>query len=348
MQQQTIRFGANTVSRGMHLTLFLTAMAWAAAANIIAGRAAEGIAARFQLGLLVSLLDNLFFLFLVIVGVRTLDWIATRSLYADQVLPLPGRAGWLREWGTGAALGWGLSLAVALPLLISGNLHGTLLWNSNTLAAMAAAVGSILVGVLAIEVVFRGYPFRRLIDTVGSTWGAVLMSVFAAVLVVQANPPRNSSIAIIDCTLFALLLAVAWLRTHALWLGWGLHFAYRTVTAIVMGLPVAGRGEVGSPTDMTASGPRWLTGGAFGPDAAVLTGLMMLVAMAVLYRVTRDLAWTHTFRPIVPAGYEVTVAPPAAHVAMEKAAAPPPLVQILSTTPQTRSVVEPPPKPDVL
>jgi hypothetical protein len=151
--------------------------------------------------------------------------------------------------------------------------------------------------------------------------------------------------AVIDCTLFALLLAMAWLRTHALWVGWGMHFAYRAVTAIVLGLPVAGRAEFGSPTDMIASGPRWLTGGAFGPDAAVLTGLAMLGGMIVLYRATRDLAWTHTFRPIVPAGYEVTVAPPAAHVAMEKTAAPPPLVQILPTTPQTRSVVEPPPVP---
>ena len=348
MQQQTNRYGTNTVSRGMHLTLFLTAMAWAAAANIISSRAAEGIAARFQLGLLTSLLENLFFLFLVVVGFRTLDWIATRSLFAKQVLPLPGRAGWLREWGIGAALGWALSLSVALPLLISGNLHGTLLWNSNTLPAMVAAVGSIVVGVLAIEVVFRGYPFRRLIDALGPSWATALISVFVAVLVVQANPPRDSSTAIVDCTLFALLLAVAWLRTHALWLGWGLHFGYRTVTAIILGLPVAGRADFGSPTNMIASGPRWLTGGAFGPDAAVLTALMILVAMAVLYRVTRDLAWTHTFRPIVPAGYEVTVAPPAAHVAMEKAAAPPPLVQILSTTPQTRSVVEPPPKPDPL
>lgn len=348
LQQQANGLGTNTVSRGMHVTLFLTAMAWAAAANIVSGRAAAGLAARFQLGMLEPLLDSLFFLFLAVVGFRTLDWIATRSLYLDQVLPLPRRTGWQGEWGTGAALGWGLSLAVSLPLLLSGNLHGMLLWNSNTLGAMAIAVAAMLVTVLAIEVVFRGYPFRRLIDAFGPSWAAILMSVVAAVLVVQANPPRNSLMAIVDCTLFALLLAIAWLRTQALWLGWGLHFAYRAVMAIVLGLPVAGRSEFGSPTDMTSSGPRWLTGGAFGPDAAVLTGLMMLIAVAVLYRVTRDLAWTHTFRPIVAAGYEVTVAPPAAHVAMEKAAAPPPLVQILATTPQTRSAVEPPPKPDVV
>jgi hypothetical protein len=143
-----------------------------------------------------------------------------------------------------------------------------------------------------------------------------------------------------------LLLAMAWLRTHALWVGWGLHFAYRVVMAVVLGLPIAGRAEFGSPTEMYATGPRWLSGGAFGLDGAALTGLLMLGGMAVLYRATRNYAWDYTFAPIVPAGYEVTVAPPAAHVAMEKAAPPPPaLVQIMPTTPQTRSVIELPPGP---
>jgi len=172
----------------------------------------------------------------------------------------------------------------------------------------------------------------------------VLISVLFAALVVQANPPRNTLMAMVDCTLFALLLAMAWLRTHALWLGWGLLFAYRAVTAIVLGLPIAGRSEFGSPTDMYASGPRWLTGGAFGLDAALLTGVVMLGGMIVLYRATRDYAWQYTHPPIVAGGYEVTVAPPAAHVAMEKAAPPPPLVQILPSTPQTRSVIDLPPQ----
>jgi len=172
----------------------------------------------------------------------------------------------------------------------------------------------------------------------------VMISVVFALLVVGANPPHNFTLATIDCTLFGLLLAMAWLRTHGLWLGWGVHFAYRAVTAVALGLPVAGRGEFGTPIDMYASGPRWLTGGAFGLDAALLTGFAMLAGMIVLYRATREYAWQYTHPPIVGAGYEVTVAPPAAHVAMEKAAAPPPLVQIMPTTPQTRSVIDAPPR----
>jgi membrane protease YdiL (CAAX protease family) len=329
----------------MQFALFLVALAWVAAANTIASRSAQGIAARFRLGIIESLLEMAFLLFLCVVGFRLLDWIATKGRFAEDALPLPRRTGWPTEWAVGAAIGWGLCVAAAAPVLLTGNLHARLSWQPGNTAAISIALATLLVAALAQEVIFRGYAFRRLIAAIGPSGAAVLMSVLFAALIVQANPPHNYLVALIDSTFFGLLLAMAWLRTHALWLGWGLHFAYRAVAAVVLGLPIAGHGEFGSPTDMYATGPRWLSGGAFGLDAALLTSLVMLGGMIVLYRETRDYAWKYTHPPIVPGGYEVTVAPPAAHIAMEKAApAPPPLVQILPVTPQTRSVVDPPPQ----
>jgi hypothetical protein len=90
-----------------------------------------------------------------------------------------------------------------------------------------------------------------------------------------------------------------------------------------------------------AIGPDWLTGGDFGPEGAVVTALLLIAAIFVLVRTTREWAWEYTHTPIVPGGYPMDVAPPAAHTAMEqagqqgnKAAT---LVQILPTTSQTRS-----------
>jgi hypothetical protein len=64
----------------------------------------------------------------------------------------------------------------------------------------------------------------------------------------------------------------------------------------------------------------------------------------VLVRVTGDYAWEYTHPPIVAGGYDVTVAPPAAHLAMEQAAqtapAPAGLVQIQPLTPQGASPAE--------
>ena len=328
----------------MQFVLFFTAMAWATAANIIAVRAAAGIAARFHLASFEALLGNAFLLFLAVIGFRSLDWIATRGQFAADTLPLPRRDGYLREWSVGAAVGWALCLAAVLPLLLSGNLHGRMIRNASSLVGGFTGLIGILIGGLAVEVIFRGYPFRRLIAAVGPTLATIVISLLFALLIVQVNPPRNAVLAMIDCTLFGILLAMAWLRTHALWLGWGLHFSYRAVMAIALGLPIAGHGEFNSPVDMFVSGPRWLTGGAFGLDAAFPTSLILLGGMILLYRVTRDYAWQYTHPPIVPGGYEVAVAPPAAHVAMEKAAAPPPLVQILPSTSQTRSAFEIPPQ----
>ncbi len=251
-------------------------MAWAAAANAVAERAAQGIATRLQLGTAQAFLAAVFLLFLAVVGFRALDWISTGGRFAGEALPLPNRPGLLREWGLGAAIGWGMCLAAALPVLLAGDLHAHFNWRSTPIPAVLLALLTMLAAALAQEVIFRGYPFRRLIAAVGPSWAAVLLSLLFAALMVTANPPHNFLIALVDCTLFGLLLAMAWLRTHALWLGWGLHFAYRAVAALVLGLPIAGHGEFGSPTDMYASGPRWLSGGAFGLDAAALTALVLL------------------------------------------------------------------------
>lgn len=315
-------------------------MAWAALSTGIASRAAQGIAVRFQVDAAKSLLESAFLLFLAVLGFRMLDWMATRGRYDSEVLPLPRRAGWREEWATGAAVGWGLCLAAVLPVLLTGNLHGRWSWQRGNAGAIVLAMATLLMATLAKEVVFRGYAYRRLIVGVGPGWASALISLAFGVFLVQGNPPSHLFVAVIDGTLFGLVLAVAWMRTHGLWLGWGLHFAYRAVTAVALGLPIAGRGDFASLSDTFASGPRWLSGGAFGLDAALLTAVVMLGALVVLYRVTREYAWRYTHAPIVAAGYEVAIAPPAAHVAMEKAAAPPPLVQILPLTPRGHDAVE--------
>jgi hypothetical protein len=161
-------------------------------------------------------------------------------------------------------------------------------------------------------------------------------------VLVSLNPPVNLALAFVDGALFGLVLAVAYRRTHALWLGWGLHFGYRVVMAVVLGLPVAGRNDFGSLMDGNASGSLWLGGGFYGLDSTVWVAVVMLLGLAGLYRLTRDWAWAYTLPVIVPGGYEVVVAPPAAHVAMEKTAAPPPLVQILPSTPQSFSAAAAP------
>ena len=253
---------------------------------------------------------------------------------------LPRRTGWGGEFGLGAAIGWGLCLMAVLPVLLTGNLHGRVRVTGGGLASAGLAMLTLGAVTLAEELIARGYGFQRLMGAVGNSWASVITSVGFAGWLVWTGSPMRWGTALGVGTLFGMVLAMAYLRTRALWVGWGVHFGFRAVMAVVLGLPVAGRSDFGSIADVFTTGPAWLTGGTYGLDAAVWTGVAMLGAMAVVYRVTREYAWVYTAPVIVGAGYEVAVAPPAAHVAMEKASAPPPLVQILPSTSQTRSAGE--------
>ena len=310
-------------------------MAWVGAAAAIANRAAQGLATRFGAPAFEPFLQAIFLIFLAVIGFRLLDTVATRSHDAAEAFALPLRLTCRAEAATGAALGWALALAAVLPLLLTLNLHSRIVRDHGNAGAVAGALATLLMVSLAEEVVFRGYPLQRLVRAVGPSVASVLLSIGFSFYLLGSRSPSHVLLALVGGTLFGILLSMAWLRTHALWLGWGLHFAYRAVTAIVLGLPIAGHAELPSIVSTDTFGPTWLNGGTFGPDAALFTLLVLLVGMAVLYRLTRDWAWAYTHREILPAGYEVTIAPPAAHTEMERvAAAPPPLVQILPVTSQ--------------
>lgn len=326
------------VSRGLALALFVAAMAWVGGANSIAGRAAHGLGVRFQLGAGEALLSGVFLLFLMVVGFSAFDLVAAKGSQAADVLPLPRRHGWWTEWSVGAAIGWGLCLLAVFPLLVTRNLHSRLDLRGTAWGSVAVAAASLLVASLLEEAVFRGYPFQRLKQAIGTTLATIFLSISFGIVLVYANPPQHVGLAVFNGTLFGLLLSMAYLRTHALWLGWGLHFGYRVIAAMVLGLPIAGRGDLGSVAETWTSGPRWLSGGAFGLDAALLTGPVLLLGMIVLYRVTKGYAWEYTHATILPGGYQVAVAPPAAHATMEQSAAPPPLVQIAPSTSTDRSI----------
>ena len=320
-------------------------MLWVMAACSVAGRAAAGIGGRFGLVGGETLLSGCFLCFLLVVGFQVLDWIATRGRRAGEALGLPLRRGWAGEFGLGAAIGWGLALVSVLPVLLTLNLHGRLLPGVRSWEAALVAVASLAVLTLACELIARGYAFRRLVAALGPTAASGWMAVGFAVVMVWSAAPRHPLVGLVAGTVLGLLLAMAALRTEALWVGWGLGFTYRAVIALALGLPVVGRSDFSSLVDGYTTGPRWLTGGDYGLDGALLTVAVLLAGMAIVFRATREYAWVYTYRPIVAAGYEVAVAPPAAHTAMEREAAAPALVQILASTPQTRSVVPPPPVP---
>ncbi len=147
--------------------------------------------------------------------------------------------------------------------------------------------GTLLVEVLVVlstaamaeEIAFRGYPFQRLIEATGPGGAIALMSaMFGAV---HLSNPNSSTIGLLNTMLIGILFSIAYLRARTLWLPWGIHWAWNAVLGAGIGLPVSGM-------DMTvgirakATGPLWLTGGGYGPEASLACTVAALVALVVV------------------------------------------------------------------
>ena len=337
---------ARRSERTLQLALFVTSAAWFLAADTVAAHAARGLSHRFALDAARPLLDWAFLLFLLSVGFSILQAIAKRRSSLREVLGLPKRPTAGREWMLGAALGWGLVVLAVLPMAVAGTLHVHFWTQPRAFGLLLLNLLTLAVAALAEEVAFRGYSYRRLIEAIGPIAATILMSLLFGLGHVL-NPGATWASTLVTI-LAGVLLSVAWLRTHGLWLGWGLHFAWNASMGILFGLPISGINDFSSIIQTRAFGRPWLTGGDYGPEGAGITVIVLLIGIVVLVRVTRDYAWHYTYVPIVAAGHPMEPAPPAAHVAMEQMAqqtsptAPVSLVQILPSTPQTRSVGDEP------
>jgi membrane protease YdiL (CAAX protease family) len=325
--------------RSLQFALFGVSLLWFLLSDALAVRAARGLTNRFDGDALQPLISALFLIFLLAIGFSIFEGIArVGPTTMRQAMGLPRRPTAWREWVLGAAIGWGLAVAAVLPMALGRTLHvrlwteprafGLSLLNLLTLAAVT----------LGIEIALRGAPFRRLIAAIGPIWATIVMALLLAVA--HGLGSGSTGVSIVVTLIASVMLSLAWLRTHGLWLSWGLHFAWNAAVGLLFGLPVRGFPGFAAIVQTRAIGPAWLTGDDFGPEAAVFTAIAMLVAIGIVVRTTGDYAWDYTRPELVPAGYEVNPPPPAAHTAMEQevAAKGPGLVQILPTTPQTRSV----------
>ncbi len=306
------------VPRSLEFAQFAIGLLWLLAARSGAASAAQGIARLVRADLLRPLLEELFLLVLLLTGYTALHWVATRNGSLRQTHALPTRPTAGREWQKGVAFGWALLLITLIPMAVVGDLHPQFWLSARAWGVALLSLVTLFFGSLAIEMAFRGFLFQRLIGATSPAVATVLLSGMFAFLVTTPvnNTPFSFGVAFVSGVLFC----VAYLRTHALWLGWGIRFGWMASMGVLFGLPLAGSADFSSVVATDSSGRIWLTGGAYGPEGAVFTGLVLLAGVVALYPLTRDYAWNYTHPSIVPGGYPMHVPPPAAHAAMEAAA----------------------------
>ncbi len=145
---------------------------------------------------------------------------------------------------------------------------------SGVLAGVFLGFGAFLLVGYQEELLSRGYQLQNLVEGSGLRRALLISSAIFALLHL-ANPGASFA-AIIGLLLAGYFLAFGWLRTGALWLSIGLHVGWNFFEGTVFGFQVSGL-ELFTLMRHQVSGPAWITGGDFGPEA----GVIMLPAYAV-------------------------------------------------------------------
>ncbi|MBC7896400.1 MAG: CPBP family intramembrane metalloprotease, partial [Cytophagaceae bacterium] len=183
---------------------------------------------------------------------------------------------------TGAVLG---AVAVGGPsvvLLLAGWLRiepsppGD--WGRAALATLAVLIPA----ALWEELLTRGYLFTILRDAVGARRAIVVTSVVFGLLHIENAGATWQSVTLV--MLAGIFLGSILVATGSLYAAWAAHVAWNFVMAGVLHSTVSGIG-MGAPNYRTVdAGPDWATGGAWGPEAGLLTGVGLLAGIYIMLR----------------------------------------------------------------
>ena len=250
-------------------------------AFLAAGYAASAIASDHVLRF-----ETIFRPLLAVLLLAMFSWLLTVGNHVEDhriaAQGLPLASGWAKQFGIGCVIASLLVIVAVVPIAIWGNLSFRTTFSSFSLARAAIVLGVLISGALAEELMFRGYPFQRLVEAIGATGAIVVFAVLFGV--VHLSNPGASIWGLTNTVAIGVLLSVTYLRTSALWLPWGIHFAWNTTLGLVLGLPVSGLRLFNVAVHATATGPKWLTGGNYGIEASAPGALAILVGLVIVWK----------------------------------------------------------------
>lgn len=278
---------------------FLVAVLYYFLARTMASRGAQAIASDQW----APLVGQALLAFLLLFGYAAMGFWLNRQIHPVTEQGFPRRAGWPREIGLGLATGWGLALICIAPLVIAGGIAISFSIAASSWGWLVADAAFFACATLAEEIAFRGYGFQRFVRAVGPVGGSIGFALFYAI--VQSLLPGSSRPSFFVAVALGLVLSAAYIRTKALWLSWGLNLGWKASRALFFGLAVNGVNSNSPVVQGDPMGPFWLTGGGFGLDASWFTFLVLLVALPVVFRITRELDYRYNAPLIVGAGIAV-------------------------------------------
>jgi membrane protease YdiL (CAAX protease family) len=223
---------------------------------------------------------------------------AVATVFVGKVLAKESwdRLGWHRPVGSrlvnGAAFGL-LMAAVAIGLaFVVDRTKVSLTYDWSSWPRVALWLGVMfLCAALAEELMFRGFPLRRLADAIGPLPATLVLAIGFAVA--HLANPHVTFVAALNIALAGIWLSFAFFSAGGMALAWGLHFGWNAGLALVFDAPVSGYMFRVPAVEYTPGTHQWVDGGTFGPEGGIV-GTIIIIAgiLAVLgKRVKQPRTW---------------------------------------------------------
>ena len=306
---------------------FIIAVGYFFLARALAHRGAMGLASADW----APVTEQAMLVFLLLLGYAAFGSWMDRQSSPISAQGLPRRSGWPSEAGLGLVSGWTIAVVCVLPMVLVGGIEIVLNLQPSAWGWFVADAAFFALLALGEEIAFRGYGFQRFAHAVGPIGASLGYAAFYAI--VQAMAPGSSHASVAVSVMLTLLLSMAYFRTRALWVSWGINFGWKASRALIFGLAVSGVNNHTPVVQGDPMGPFWLTGGGYGVDGSWVTFFVLLAAFPIVYRLTRELDYRYNAPVLIPGGIPVDLDAAARrqHEAATRDAAPaaPTLVQIL-------------------
>lgn len=242
------------------------------AANYILSRILAGIAGPFAAALVSVLLCALF-----------ANWLALR-IYENRPLRdagIPINSSSAYNLGFGILGGVGAASLVLGPPLLFGSAHLLPVAEAPAAGTLSFVALMLAAGAAGEELLFRGYGFQLLMAAVGPFAAIIPVGVFFGLM--HSLNPNATWFGTANTAGFGILFGYAYYRTRDLWLPIGLHFGWNFT------LPLFGVNVSGLRIGMTGHEMVWSTGalwsgGAYGPEASILTSGALVLLCVYLWK----------------------------------------------------------------
>lgn len=133
------------------------------------------------------------------------------------------------------------------------------------------------------EILTRGW----LMGTLGAKYNATIALIVSSSMfgILHLTNPGVNIISFFNIILIGLFLGLYAIKTNNLWGVCGIHTAWNWAQGNIYGFPISGseRSIAGSLISLNGSGPDWITGGSFGPEAGIAATIIAILGIIICF-----------------------------------------------------------------